>query len=99
MDKLNKFFSTSHGKISTLALVLLLAIMFLFTSLANISLSKQDFVCTKIEQVGKNLDDVNCVQYTHNKFYQETLAVNKSIDVISKMPVVEPVTSPSTKKK
>jgi hypothetical protein len=41
-------------------------------------LSKSAFVCTKIEQVGKNLDDVICVQYTAQKHYQQAVSLNKS---------------------
>ena len=34
------------------------------------SISKAQFICTKIQQVGKNLDDVICVQYTNQKFQE-----------------------------
>lgn len=39
-------------------------------------LSKTHFVCTQIEQVGKNMDDVVCVQYTHQKFSKAAVAAN-----------------------
>ena len=41
------------------------------------SISKTHFICTKIEQVGKNLDDVICVQYTNQKFSKEAVALNQ----------------------
>ena len=41
------------------------------------SISKTHFICTKIEQVGKNLDDVICVQYTNQKFSKEAVALNR----------------------
>lgn len=41
------------------------------------SISKSQFICTKIEQVGKNLDDVICVQYTNQKFSKEAVALNQ----------------------
>lgn len=40
------------------------------------NLPKTTFICTKVEQVGKNLDDVRCVQYTHQKFYKDAVAMN-----------------------
>lgn len=43
----------------------------------NYALNKSAFICTKIEQVGKNMDDVVCVQYTHQKFQKEAVALNK----------------------
>ena len=45
-------------------------------------LSKSQFICTKIEQVGKNMDDVTCVQYTNQKFYKEAVALNKTSDFL-----------------
>jgi hypothetical protein len=39
-------------------------------------ISKAKFICTKIEQIGKNLDDVVCVQYTNQKFSKEAVALN-----------------------
>ena len=41
------------------------------------NVSKAAFICTKIEQVGKNMDDVACVQYTHQKHQKEAVALNK----------------------
>ena len=38
---------------------------------------KAKFICTKIEQVGKNLDEVRCVQYTEQKFSKEAVALNQ----------------------
>jgi len=43
-------------------------------------ISKAKFVCTKIEQVGKNLDDVRCVQYTEQKFSKEAVALNSMMN-------------------
>lgn len=45
-------------------------------------LSKSQFICTKIEQVGKNMDDVMCVQYTNQKFYKEAVALNKTSEYL-----------------
>ena len=42
-------------------------------------LNKSAFVCTKIEQIGKNLDDVRCVQYTQQKFYKEAVSLNSFV--------------------
>lgn len=42
-------------------------------------ISKAKFLCTKIEQVGKNMDDVVCVQYTEQKFSKEAVALNKVV--------------------
>lgn len=41
-------------------------------------LSKSGFICTKIEQIGKNLDDVVCVQYTAQKHYQQAVSLNRT---------------------
>jgi len=40
--------------------------------------SKSNFICTKIEQVGKNLDDVRCVQYTSSKYSKEAISLNSA---------------------
>jgi hypothetical protein len=45
----------------------------------NINISKAQFVCTKIEQIGKNMDDVRCVQYTDQKFSQEAVTLNMMV--------------------
>jgi len=42
-------------------------------------LQKNEFVCTKVEQKSENLDDVDCVQYTHTKHHQEAIELNKAI--------------------
>lgn len=39
-------------------------------------ISKVQFICTKVEQIGKNLDDVRCVQYTNQKYSKEAIAFN-----------------------
>lgn len=46
------------------------------------ALAKSQFICTKIEQIGKNMDDVTCVQYTNQKFYKEAVALNKTSDYL-----------------
>lgn len=45
----------------------------------NFVLQRDAFVCTKVEQKSKNLDDVTCVQYTNIKHHQEAIELNKSI--------------------
>jgi hypothetical protein len=47
-------------------------------------ISKAGFICTKIEQVGKNMDDVRCVQYTDQKYSKEAIAMSKVADFMSK---------------
>ena len=47
-------------------------------------LSKAHFICTKIEQVGKNMDDVVCTQYTNQKFAKEAVALNKTLAAFEK---------------
>ena len=37
------------------------------------SLSREEFHCTRVEQVGKGLDQVVCVQYTHNRFFRDVI--------------------------
>ena len=45
-------------------------------------LNKASFICTKIEQVGKNLDDVRCVQYTSTKYSKEAISLNLASTVL-----------------
>ena len=45
-------------------------------------LSKSNFICTKIEQVGKNLDDVRCVQYTSSKYSKEAVSLNNASSIL-----------------
>lgn len=47
-------------------------------------ISKAGFICTKIEQIGKNMDDVRCVQYTDQKYSKEAIAMSKVADFMSK---------------
>jgi hypothetical protein len=47
-------------------------------------LSKAQFICTKIEQVGKNMDDVVCTQYTNQKYAKEAVALNKTLSAYMK---------------
>lgn len=49
------------------------------TLYTNHLLAKPSFICTKIEQIGKNMDDVKCVQYTHQKYSTAAVAVNELI--------------------
>ena len=67
------------------------------TLYGNHVLNKQAFLCTKVEQTGKNLDDVTCVQYTQHKHYQQAIALNKSIEAVNNATVAE--LSPKGKKK
>jgi hypothetical protein len=46
------------------------------TYMTRIVLSKSHFICTQIEQVGKNMDDVVCTQYTAQKFAKQAVAAN-----------------------
>tara|TARA_B100002019_G_scaffold290396_1_gene308005 strand:- start:942 stop:1205 length:264 start_codon:yes stop_codon:yes gene_type:complete len=45
----------------------------------NHNINKDQFLCTKIEQIGKNVDDVACVQYTAQKYYPETMQLNSKL--------------------
>ena len=45
----------------------------------NVTVSKTQFICTKIEQVGKHMDDVVCTQYTHQKHSKEAVALNQMV--------------------
>lgn len=45
----------------------------------KVTVSKTQFICTKIEQVGKHMDDVRCTQYTLQKFSKEAIALNELI--------------------
>lgn len=54
------------------------------TYLNKYQLSKAQFICTKIEQVGKNMDDVVCTQYTNQKYAKEAVALNKTIAAFEK---------------
>ena len=42
----------------------------------KVVLGKSQFICTQIEQVGKNMDDVICTQYTAQKFAKQAQAAN-----------------------
>lgn len=42
-------------------------------------LGKSQFICTQIEQVGKNMDDVVCTQYTAQKHAKAALAANSLV--------------------
>lgn len=46
------------------------------TIMNKTTLNKNAFVCTQIEQIGKNMDDVVCVQYTHQKHYKQAVTLN-----------------------
>ena len=47
-------------------------------------ISKAKFICTKIEQIGKNMDDVVCVQYTEQKFAKSAIEQSKALAYLSK---------------
>ena len=47
-------------------------------------ISKAKFICTKIEQIGKNMDDVVCVQYTEQKFAKAAVEQSKALAYLSK---------------
>ena len=51
---------------------------------SNYQISKAKFICTKIEQVGKNMDDVICVQYTEQKFAKAAVEQSKALAYLSK---------------
>ena len=54
-----------------------LGYMMFETYYSKVALSKTQFICTKIEQVGKHMDDVVCTQYTHQKYSKEAVALNQ----------------------
>jgi hypothetical protein len=43
---------------------------------SKLVLSKSQYICTSIEQVGKNMDDVVCTQYTAQKYAPQAKAAN-----------------------
>ena len=45
----------------------------------KVTVSKVQFICTQIEQVGKHMDDVVCTQYTHQKHSKEAVALNQMV--------------------
>jgi hypothetical protein len=47
-------------------------------------ISKAGFICTKIEQIGKNMDEVRCVQYTAQKYSKEAIALSKTAEFMAK---------------
>lgn len=47
-------------------------------------ISKSKFICTQIQQVGKNMDDVICTQYTDQKFAKVAMEQNKALAFLSK---------------
>lgn len=56
-----------------------LGYMMFETYFGKVALSKTQFICTKIEQVGKHMDDVVCTQYTHQKYSKEAVALNQMV--------------------
>lgn len=46
-------------------------------------ISKANYICTKIEQVGKNLDDVRCVQYTMSKYSKDAISLNSAASLLA----------------
>ena len=61
--------------VGVLGVSILLYVLF-DTHNSNHTLSKDQFVCTKIEQKGKSMHDVVCVQYTHLKYHEAAIALN-----------------------
>ena len=47
-------------------------------------ISRAKFICTKIEQIGKNMDDVVCVQYTEQKFAKAAVEQSKALAYLAK---------------
>lgn len=66
--------------VTTFFMVATAALGFLsFDSYVNkYRISKTNYICTKIVQVGKNLDDVQCVQYTVSKYSKEAISLNSA---------------------
>ena len=54
------------------------------TYMNTYQISKSKFICTKIEQIGKNMDDVICVQYTEQKFAKAAVEQSKALAYLSK---------------
>lgn len=78
---LNTEAKTSTKTMSLVIFLMLVAVVLMGLSTADTvinktTLNKNAFVCTKIEQVGKNMDNVVCVQYTHQKHYQNAVTLN-----------------------
>jgi hypothetical protein len=46
---------------------------------SKVVLGKAQFICTQIEQVGKNMDDVICTQYTAQKYAKQAVAANSLV--------------------
>ena len=81
-----KYKEGGSGKTGVIAVTFMVATAGLIYVLGDITfknyiLAKPAFICTKIEQVGKNLDDVTCVQYTHQKYSSAAVAVNELVIV------------------
>lgn len=47
-------------------------------------ISKAKFICTQIQQVGKNMDDVICTQYTDQKFAKVAMEQNRALAFLTK---------------
>lgn len=56
-----------------------LGYMMFETYFDKVVVSKNQFICTKIEQVGKHMDDVVCTQYTHQKHSKEAVTLNQLV--------------------
>jgi hypothetical protein len=56
-----------------------LGYMMFETYFNKVTVSKAQFICTKIEQVGKHMDEVVCTQYTHQKYSKEAVALNQLV--------------------
>lgn len=83
MEKSEKSNGTTITAIAFILISCVLTYISIDLYLSNHILAKPTFICTKVEQAGKNLDDVTCVQYTNQKYYAEVVAINKSIELVN----------------
>jgi hypothetical protein len=70
--------------VSTFALTGVGSVVAYETYMNTYQISKAKFICTKIEQIGKNMDDVICVQYTEQKFAKSAIEQSKALAYLSK---------------
>jgi hypothetical protein len=70
--------------VSTFALTGVGSVVAYETYVNTYQISKAKFLCTKIEQIGKNMDDVICVQYTEQKFAKAAVEQSKALAYLSK---------------
>lgn len=99
MEKTERSYSSALAAVVFIVISCALTFITVSTYSANHVLAKPEFICTKVEQVGKNLDDVACIQYTHQKIYNETVALNRSVELMSVVPAQVAASKPSSKSK